>query len=382
MKIKKIVFIDFTLLYPNVYKKLNPLAKDHHIQLLALFPEKWEEGGQGFELEPSVYNFDFKVYGVDSPGFGHRAFFKRSKWFFDIIRFKPDVIHLCMEPHSLFSLQVLLTTIFLPNVKLVYRTSVSIFFPKAKEMFPFKLWPLHWFIDFWARIRADAIHTVNEDGQKVLEQRKFKNIRTIIPQSIDLNLFKREGLPVYETEKLFVYAGKLIPEKGLRYLLKAFREIVKVHKSARLILIGKGPCEEGIQKYITKYKLSDNISLMGLVAYASMPQVYSSAVSLVLPSYANKTWKEYFGRVLIESMACGLIPIGTDCGEIPKIIGDGGIICRQKSWKDLYKAIKTIINLPLDELESLSDRNIHFVKKHYSHESIGKMYQDLYKRLE
>jgi len=45
-----------------------------------------------------------------------------------------------------------------------------------------------------------------------------------------------------------------------------------------------------------------------------------------LPSLTRPNWKEQFGRVLIEAMACGVPVIGSDSGEIPNVIGDAGLI--------------------------------------------------------
>ena len=47
---------------------------------------------------------------------------------------------------------------------------------------------------------------------------------------------------------------------------------------------------------------------------------------LVLPSRSMPYWKEQFGRVLVEAMACGVPVIGSDSGAIPAVIGDAGLV--------------------------------------------------------
>ena len=47
---------------------------------------------------------------------------------------------------------------------------------------------------------------------------------------------------------------------------------------------------------------------------------------LVLPSQSSSRWQEQFGHVLIEAMAAGVPVIGSDCGAIPEVIGDAGMV--------------------------------------------------------
>ena len=44
------------------------------------------------------------------------------------------------------------------------------------------------------------------------------------------------------------------------------------------------------------------------------------------PSRSRPNWVEQFGRVLVEAMACGVAVVGSDCGEIPHVIGEAGLI--------------------------------------------------------
>jgi glycosyltransferase involved in cell wall biosynthesis len=57
-----------------------------------------------------------------------------------------------------------------------------------------------------------------------------------------------------------------------------------------------------------------------------MPEFYNHLNVLVLPSLTRPNWKEQFGRVLIEAMACGVPVLGSTSGEIPHVIGSAGIV--------------------------------------------------------
>ena len=57
---------------------------------------------------------------------------------------------------------------------------------------------------------------------------------------------------------------------------------------------------------------------------------------LVLSSRTQPYWKEQFGRVLVEAMACEVAVVGSDSGEIPHVIGDAGLIFPEDNVDALY----------------------------------------------
>lgn len=67
---------------------------------------------------------------------------------------------------------------------------------------------------------------------------------------------------------------------------------------------------------------------------------------LVLPSWNTRSWKEQFGHVLIEAMACGVPVVGTDSGAIPEVIGDAGVVVKQRNADELASALSRLKNEP------------------------------------
>ena len=64
--------------------------------------------------------------------------------------------------------------------------------------------------------------------------------------------------------------------------------------------------------------------------------------TLVLPSRTTPNWVEFFGRVLIEAMSCGVPVIGSDSGEIPKVIGTAGLVFPEEKTEILAQHLKAI----------------------------------------
>ena len=85
---------------------------------------------------------------------------------------------------------------------------------------------------------------------------------------------------------------------------------------------------------------------MPSLPHGEVAEVYRSIDVLVVPSRTTPTWKEQFGRVLIEGMAAGCVVIGSSSGAIPHILGDAGIIFPEDDIPALTAAIRRALYEP------------------------------------
>ncbi len=118
------------------------------------------------------------------------------------------------------------------------------------------------------------------------------------------------------------YAGRLVPSKGLLDLLAAVR---RLQAPVELLMIGDGeqrPQLEGQPIPGSRVKVLDGVS------HDEMGSAYAKLDVLVLPSHTTPTWKEQFGRVIVEALWCGVPVVGSDSGEIPWLIEltGGGLV--------------------------------------------------------
>jgi glycosyltransferase involved in cell wall biosynthesis len=118
------------------------------------------------------------------------------------------------------------------------------------------------------------------------------------------------------------YAGRLVPSKGLGDLLAATR---RLDAPVELLLIGDGETRaelEGQQIPGSTVRILDGLS------HEQMAAGYARLDVLVLPSHTTATWKEQFGRVIVEALWCGVPVVGSDSGEIPWLIEltGGGLV--------------------------------------------------------
>jgi len=118
------------------------------------------------------------------------------------------------------------------------------------------------------------------------------------------------------------YAGRLIESKGLLDLLAAVRALAA---PVELVLIGDGALHGQLEGQPIP---GSRVRVLDDLRHEQMGAGYAQLDVLVLPSHTTPTWKEQFGRVIIEALWCGVPVVGSDSGEIPWLIGltGGGLV--------------------------------------------------------
>jgi glycosyltransferase involved in cell wall biosynthesis len=132
------------------------------------------------------------------------------------------------------------------------------------------------------------------------------------------------SVPASHAERPFTvgYAGRLVESKGLFDLLAAVREL---SAPVELVLIGEGELRAQLEGQAIP---GSTVRILDRLSHEQMASGYAQLDVLVLPSHTTATWKEQFGRVIVEALWCGVPVVGSDSGEIPWLIGltGGGLI--------------------------------------------------------
>ena len=128
-----------------------------------------------------------------------------------------------------------------------------------------------------------------------------------IQQSIQKYDIDEKDKPIFENGKIIINVGKLKNQKGQWHLIRAFKEVVKNNKNAKLIILGMGELEEYLKKLIVDMHLENNVFILGhknknIYTYMAKSDIF------VFPSLY-----EGMPNVVLEAMACGLPIIATDC---------------------------------------------------------------------
>ena len=117
-------------------------------------------------------------------------------------------------------------------------------------------------------------------------------------------------------KKNIIAVGRLIKEKGYNDMLKVFSNI-KRRIPSRLIILGDGPERANIEELIKDLSLENDVCIPGFV---NNPWEYMKASDV----YLSTSHYEGFHLTIAEAMACGTVPVATDCDYGPReIITDG-----------------------------------------------------------
>lgn len=185
--------------------------------------------------------------------------------------------------------------------------------------------------------RAAAVTAVSR-SLKRLAERTAPDVRIrVIENGVDTAQFSPNG----GSDRFTVlYVGRLVPRKGVRYLLEAFAQVLADHPTARLVIAGEGPERVGLEALGTELDLGDRVSFRGHVEHAELPDLYRQASVFVLPAL-----QEGMSNALLEAMASEVPTITTEgtMGQLPQ---DCGTIVAARSAAQLAAAIGSYLRDP------------------------------------
>jgi glycosyltransferase involved in cell wall biosynthesis len=253
----------------------------------------------------------------------------------------PDVIYVNHEPYAAATAQV-----YLANQRSVRK---PIGFYSCQNIIKRYPPPFRWTESMVFR-QSSFCFPISAAVEGVLRTKGYSSRSTVLPLGIDTNFYTRSAdadslkaqLRRHPGEVLIGYVGRIVEEKGLATFLDALAQVTDF--PWRLIVIGAGPYEAEFDAKAAALQLSSRITRMGFVPHQEGPRYLSALDFLVLPSETRPNWKEQFGRVIIEAMACGIPVIGSDSGEIPILIQatGGGLVFREKEPGHLADCLRQL----------------------------------------
>jgi glycosyltransferase involved in cell wall biosynthesis len=186
---------------------------------------------------------------------------------------------------------------------------------------------------------ADAIVFTNDEFALSVPYKVPPTKKFIVPNGIDTEVFHpNPGYTFDKNQVLFV--GRLIPEKGLKILMRAMRIVKAKHREARLVAVVSDYYNQ--KEYLRNVLELDNgfLELRSNLPIQELAQLYRDSAVFVLPSVGL----ESFGNVLVEAMASGCPVVCTDLAGPRGLVKSGssfnvGTVVAKSSVEDLAKEI-------------------------------------------
>lgn len=240
--------------------------------------------------------------------------------------------------------------------------------------------------------RSDCITGPSKKVSEYLDKIGVKKQVNVIPNSVELDKFnletvdKEQGLKVRcelgieENDFLALFVGRLGKEKSVDILLDYWKEELSEDKDIKLLVVGDGPSREELIKQAKELNIEDQIKFAGKVEHDELPR-YISACDI----YATASTSDTNSISMKEAMAMGLpvLQILDRLNEDQVIDGINGYVFEDA--KGLAKHIKTVKNMPKDELKSLKQRvsdSVHNADCNTLANYIEELYLEVYNKKE
>lgn len=177
----------------------------------------------------------------------------------------------------------------------------------------------------------------------------------------DDEIFKE--LQLGDRANTLVFVGRLVSDKGLDILIDALAILRKSGVKTHLTVAGEGPERPRLEEQIANLELQSWVEFVGNQSSLQLAQLLNRHQILVVPS----RWREPFGIVALEAIACGCVVVGSDQGGLPEAINSCGITFPNGDARALAGILIKLLQNPsqYDALRSAASSHLaRFAKRH------------------
>ena len=173
-------------------------------------------------------------------------------------------------------------------------------------------------------------------------------------------------------DSYILFLGRLVPEKGIRYLIEAFKQ-VKTDK--KLVIAGGSSDTDSFERELKDLAKNDErIIFTGFVQGSLLDELYSNAYIYTLPSDL-----EGMPLSLLEAMSYGNCCLVSDIPECTEVVEDKALIFKKSDVSDLWEKLQDACNHPENVME-LKKEAADFICKKYDWDDVVEKTRELYRR--
>lgn len=175
-----------------------------------------------------------------------------------------------------------------------------------------------------------------------------------------------------EKDEYILYLGRIVPEKGEKYLIEAFRDIDTDKKL--VIAGGSSDTDEFMNELKAMAKGDDRIIFTGFIQGRALEELYSNAYVYCLPSDL-----EGMPLSLLEAMGYGNCCLTSDIPECAEVVEDKAVTFKKSDVKDLKEKLEWLVTNP-DEVKKYKATAADFICEKYSWDDVVDKTIDLYRK--
>lgn len=224
---------------------------------------------------------------------------------------------------------------------------------------------------------ADEVIVLSRNVQQYFKEKYGREV-TYIPNGINRPERRKADLirEKYGLEKdgYFLFLARIVPEKGLHYLIEAYQ---KLDTDKKLVIAGgNSQAVEYMEQIHEMAAKDDRILMTDFVQGQTLEELYSNAYAFVLPSDV-----EGMALSLLEAMSYGNCCLVSDICENTEVVEDQALHFRKGDVKDLQEKLQYLLEHP-DTVERLRSGSADFICGKYNWDEVVDETLQLYRKRE
>ncbi len=352
-------------------RKLEEIAKCPGVELTLVTPPYWQNDDGNKQVLERLYTSGYRmiVTPMALNGNYHLHYYPQLGQIMSEVR--PEVVHIDEEPYNFATFQAM---------RLASRQNAKALFFTWQNLYRSYPPPFRQFELYNYKHAAVAL-AGNRDASDVLKRKGYEGAIRVIPQfGFDTEIYSRSTpRPKRASNDPFIlgFLGRLKEEKGLNLILDA---LTHLPDNCKAVFIGQGPMKGPLEEQATRLGLNERVIFKPGIPTDQVPRELEQLDVMVLPSVSRPNWTEQFGRILAEAMSCETPVIGSTCGEIPYVIGDGGLVFKEGDAQELATRVRELLNDPT-LYATLAHNGRQRVLENYTQGRIARQTYEVYKEM-
>lgn len=227
---------------------------------------------------------------------------------------------------------------------------------------------------------ADEIIVLSKGVQEYF-QKTYGRKTLFIPNGVNRPVLRKADLIKnkfgIDKDGYLLFLGRIVPEKGLRYLIEAYKEL---HTDKKLVIAGgSSDTDDFMQEIQTLATGDDRIIFTGFVAGQALEELYSNAYLYLLPSDL-----EGMPLSLLEAMGYGNCCVVSDIAECSEVVEDKAVTFQKSNVQDLKEKLQRLCDDPAT-VQKYKNEAADFICSKYNWDEITQktleVYEDRYENL-